>query len=104
MFHQVVDRYYDAVGNEVDVTSSTHVVGYDCHSGMHRRDDLVAQDDGGGGRPQFVALLMGSEPTTGQPPLTPEGRVKVVLAMSHHDDAHDRPVGDATVELAQAVH
>ena len=79
LYHQVVDRYYDAYGQEVETRSASHVIGYDCHSGR-RQQDLIVEDDGKGGAPRFVALLMGNEPTEGQKAVTPEDKVKVILA------------------------
>jgi hypothetical protein len=81
LYHQVVDRYYDASGQEVETRSASHVIGYDCHSGR-RQQDLIVEDDGKGGTPRFVALLMGNEPTEGQKAVTAEDKVDVVAPAS----------------------
>ena len=87
LYHQVVDRYYDAYGQEVETRSASHVIGYDCHSGR-RQQDLIVEDDGKGGAPRFVALLMGNEPTEGQKAIPAEDKVKIILAANkgHTDD------------------
>jgi hypothetical protein len=101
LYHQVVDRYYDASGQEVETRSSSHVVGYDCHSGR-RQQDLMVEDDGKGGAPRFVALLMGNEPTEGQKAITAEDKVKIILAANkgHTDDVVAPASVPATVTLA----
>jgi hypothetical protein len=81
LYHQVVDRYYDASGQEIETSSASHVIGYDCHPGR-RQQDLIVEDDGKGGTPRFVALLMGNEPTEGQKPITAEDKVDVVAPAS----------------------
>jgi hypothetical protein len=104
LYHQVVDRYYDASGQEVETRSASHVVGYDCHSGR-RQQDLIVQDDGKGGAPRFVALLMGNEPTEGQKPVTAEDKVKIILAANkgHTDDGVAPASVPATVALTDVL-
>lgn len=79
LFHQVVDTWFDANGNQVKTASSTHTVDADCHGGRRLPPDLVAQDDGKG-NVRFTPLLLASEPTTGVKPVTAEGRVKAIMA------------------------
>ncbi len=108
-YHQVVDRYYDASGQEVETRSSSHVVGYDCHSGR-RQQDLIVEDDGKGGQPRFVALLMGNEPTEGQKSITAEDKVKIIMAANknlppaeageHTDDIAAPAAPSGSVRLA----
>lgn len=43
IFHQMVDRYFDKDGNQVEARSMTHVVDADCHSG--RREEAIALKD-----------------------------------------------------------
>ncbi len=80
LHHQVVDVYYDADGQKLETHSYTHLVAYDCHNGLRRNEDLVAQDDGHGGV-TFTPLLLPSEPAKAAPkPVSAEGRVRVMLA------------------------
>lgn len=49
VYHQVVDRYFDAGGKVVEVQSKTHAVRGDCHPGRREQgSELIAQDDGKG--------------------------------------------------------
>jgi hypothetical protein len=106
-YHQVVDKYFDAQGNQIEVKSATHMVRYDCHSGAHptpQPEDLVVQDDGHGGV-TFAQLLMGNEPTTGQKPITAEDKVKVILAASSKADVAPSDISAPTstpVEVASS--
>jgi hypothetical protein len=103
-YHQVVDKYFDAQGNQIEVKSATHMVRYDCHSGAHptpQPEDLVVQDDGHGGV-TFAQLLMGNEPTTGQKPITAEDKVKVILAASSNADVTFQLQRQLQVEVASS--
>lgn len=79
IFHQVVDRYFDADGNQLEVKSATHAIDADCQPGR-RQQDLIAQDDGKG-RVQFAQTRLPSEPATGQKPVTKDGIIKATLAI-----------------------
>lgn len=49
IFHQVVDRYFDADGKEIEVKSATHTVDPNCHPGLRRQSEqLIVRDDGKG--------------------------------------------------------
>lgn len=92
IFHQVVDRFYDADGNVVDTRSYTHAVNGDCHNGVRRQEDAIAQDDGKG-NVRFVATRLANEPATGVKPLSAEAKaiIKAFAAIkpagdSEHDD------------------
>lgn len=48
-YHQVVNKYFDRDGNEIQTTSSTHVVDPNyCRPGYEPNNPIVAMDDGEG--------------------------------------------------------
>lgn len=48
-YHQVVDRYFDANGKEIETVSATHRIDMNCHPGRREQQpDVVASDDGKG--------------------------------------------------------
>jgi hypothetical protein len=100
IYHQVVDVYYDAVGQKIEAKSATHLVTGDCT--RQRRPDpneLIAQDDGKG-NVRFVSLLLSSEPTTGQKPVTAQDKVTAMPAYHRSPPTPETPVAERATNLA----